>query len=249
VRRLLHPDPETGDAPTLREVPRRWVAGDVDGLPLPRGCDPRDLAACAAAALPALPAAFRCAELIVQATAGHGVKPGAHLRLWSWLSRPIGGAPLKEWLRGAPVDRAVFGAAQPIFTAAPVFPDGTDHLPQRLLRLNVGRGAVPVPPPLALLPAPRLLPPRRPGGGAVDGAQDRLRALARFAANAPREQRNRSLYWSTCRAGEMVASGLAAPADAMRILVEAGRGAGLAEREAAATVASGLRAGAGSAAA
>lgn len=35
VRRLLHDDAETGEAATLREVPRRWVALDVDGVPLP----------------------------------------------------------------------------------------------------------------------------------------------------------------------------------------------------------------------
>jgi hypothetical protein len=247
VRRLLHPDAETGDAPTLRDVPRRWAALDVDGLPLPRGCDPRDLAACAAVVLLALPAPFRNAELVAQATAGHGVKPGAHLRLLFWLSRPASGTELKEWLRGAPVDRAVFGAAQPIFTAAPLFAGGgADHLPRRLLRLNAGRGAVPVPPPLALLPSPCLLPrPARRIGDADEGARDRLQALARFAGGAPPQHRNSRLYWAACRAGEMVASRLATPAVVARILIEAGCRTGLAERETAATVASGLRAGAG----
>ncbi len=151
-----------------------------------------------------------------------------------------------------PADPAVFGAAQPILTAAPSFlGGGADHLPRRLLRMNAGGGAVPVPSPLALLPAPRLLPwpPTGRGGHAIDGAQSRLRALARFAGAAPRARRNTSLYWAACRAGEMVAAGLTAPADAMRVLVEAGRGAGLAEPEAAATVARGVRAGARRAAA
>ena len=29
-RRLLHPDPETGEQPTFREVPRRWAILDFD---------------------------------------------------------------------------------------------------------------------------------------------------------------------------------------------------------------------------
>lgn len=52
VRRLLHRCPHSGDEPTLREVPRRWVALDMDGLPAPEGLDPRDLPGCAAAVGP-----------------------------------------------------------------------------------------------------------------------------------------------------------------------------------------------------
>jgi hypothetical protein len=69
VRRLLHTDPENGEAPTLRDVPRRWVALDVDNVPLPAGIDPRNLEACARRVLALLPprvpwSAVRCA--------GHG---------------------------------------------------------------------------------------------------------------------------------------------------------------------------------
>jgi putative DNA primase/helicase len=57
VRRLVHPDPETGEAATLREMPHHWLALDVDGVPLPDNVDRLDLAACAGAVLPLLPAA------------------------------------------------------------------------------------------------------------------------------------------------------------------------------------------------
>lgn len=147
VRRLLHPDPETGATPTLTEVPRRWVALDVDGVPLPDGTDPCDLAACASAVLPLLPDEFHGVVCIVQATASHGVKPGARLRLWFWLDRPTSGAECKRWLRKAPVDHSVFGAAQVTYTATPVFAGGAvDPLPHRLLCL-AGRPMVAVPPP------------------------------------------------------------------------------------------------------
>src|SRR6516165_9724545 len=45
VRRLLRPDPKTGDVPTLRDVPKRWVALDFDDLPRPNGIEVTDLLA------------------------------------------------------------------------------------------------------------------------------------------------------------------------------------------------------------
>ena len=42
-----------------------------------------------------LPSAFAEAEGIVQASAGHGIKPDIRLRLWFWLDRPITGAEAK----------------------------------------------------------------------------------------------------------------------------------------------------------
>ena len=35
VRRLVHPDAKTGDAPTLLDTPRRWLALDMEGIALP----------------------------------------------------------------------------------------------------------------------------------------------------------------------------------------------------------------------
>jgi hypothetical protein len=172
VRRLTAPDPVTGEPATLVEVPRRWCALDLDNVPLPAGAAPRDLSACARHALALLPAAFRAARCIVQATSGHGIKPGARLRLWFWLSRPTLGAELARWLAGSPVDSSCFRAGQLIFTARPRFVGMPDPLPRRLALLP-GADAVEVPPPAALRPPP---PPPRPtrAGDTGDGA----RALA-----------------------------------------------------------------------
>ena len=157
IRRLLHPDTETGDLPTLQDVPRRWLALDMEGVALPPDVPAADLAGCARIALATLPPIFHDAACIVQASASHGFRPDLRLRLWVWLSRPAWGHELKRWLRDTPADPSVFGAAQPIFTAAPVFVPGmADPLPTRLLSLP-GHDLVPVPPPEMLAP-----PTRRP---------------------------------------------------------------------------------------
>lgn len=142
IRRLLYADPETGEAPTFREQARRWLALDMDGVPLPVGIDPANLHACADAVVPLLPPAFHGAAVIVQATASHGLKPGARLRLWFWLDKPLIGAEVKRWLRGAPVDAIIFVPVQAIYTASPVFEGRPDHLPHRLAVI----GGIPVVP-------------------------------------------------------------------------------------------------------
>ncbi len=146
VRRLLYDDPETGEVATVREVPRWWVALDVDSLPAPAGLDLADIAKCGEAALLALPDAFHGVACIVQATASHRIKSGLRLRLWFWLTRPMIGAELKRWLAASPVDDCVFAPAQPIYTAAPVFVGRVDPLPSRLDMLT---GAASVHPPSA----------------------------------------------------------------------------------------------------
>jgi hypothetical protein len=194
VRRLVHPDSKTGDAPTLRDVPRAWLALDLDGVPLPAEVDPRDLNPCADIALATLPAAFRRVAHIAQATASHGIKPGARLRLWFLLSRPTSGAELGRWLRGVRVDESVFSAAQPIYSARPIFVGRPDPLPARLV-LRAGADVVEVPPPAALAPPPRpaVAPPR------PRSADDGGRALARAATNiATAAEGDR--HWTAVRA-------------------------------------------------
>jgi hypothetical protein len=154
VRRLAYPDPETGELATLRPIPHRWCALDVDGIERPETVPAHDLAACAAEAIWRLPLAFHGARCIVQASAGHGIKPGCRLRLWFWLSRPTIGEELGFWLKHYPVDPCTFRPAQPIYTAAPIFVGRRDHLLFRLAE-RAGAVSVEVPTPASLVPPPR----------------------------------------------------------------------------------------------
>ena len=160
IRRLLFADRATGEEPTMRDVPRRWLALDMENITRPEGVAASDLTGCAAAAVATLPHAFHHAHCIVQASASHGIKPDLRLRLWFWLDRPTSGNELKRWLRDTPADPSVFGAVQPIYTAAPVIaPGALDPLPERLAeRPGLPLVAVPLPAALAL-PDP---PPRAP---------------------------------------------------------------------------------------
>lgn len=155
VRRLLHADPRTGDTPTLSDVPREWLALDLDGLERPHSLPADDLEGCAQAAIQRLPKAFQGASCIGQASASHGIKLGIRMRLWFLLSRPATGSDLTRWLRCTPTDPAVFRPAQLIYTAAPLFAEGVrDHLPRRILRLP-GRAKVTVPDQATLSPPAR----------------------------------------------------------------------------------------------
>jgi len=212
VRRLLHPDRETGEPATLVEEARRWVALDIDGVPLPPGIDPRDLERCARHVLALLPPAFRAARCVVQATAGHAVKPGARLRLWFWLSRPTLGNELAAWLAGFPVDAACFRAAQPLYIAAPIFEGRADPLPRRLVMLP-GAECVAVPSP-ALLRKPPPAPVRATrfenadGGAALAWA---TREIARQREGARHNTALRMAGWLAAKArrGEVPASAIA----------------------------------------
>lgn len=227
VRRLSNADPETGEAPTLREEPRRWIALDLDSVPLPPSVDSRDLAACARAVVRHLPLGFHGAACVVQATASQGIKPGARLRLWFWLSRALTNAECKAWLARHPVDLSLFRPAQPHYTAAPVFEGWRDPLPGRLLFLP---GVPEVEPPDAATLAPPPPRPSSPGLGASLAASGRLAGanpearfigLLRHVLSAPEGTRHSALYWAACRAGEIVAAGYVAPEAAARALTRA----------------------------
>lgn len=158
------------------------------------------------------------------ATASHGIKPGARLRLWFWCDRPLMGAECKRWLAGAPVDRTVFGVAQPIYTAHPLFIGRADHLQHRLVMLD-GEPVVEAPSVAALAPPPRqpvALEPCRSEGDALG----RLAGLIRTVRGASEGQRHPTLFWAACRAGEMVAEGAIGPSAAAAALVQGAMDAG-----------------------
>jgi len=242
IRRLVHPDNETGDQPTLRDVPRLWLAIDAEGIERPPGLDLADLPACAHAALQRLPAAFRGAACLAQATAGHGRKPDLRLRLWFWLSRPTSGGELKRWLKGAPADPSVFGAAQIIYTAAPIFDGCTDYLPNRLVRLP-GAAIVQVPPEGELAP-PRVSEPRalpKPSDeGASRYAWAALRNAAARVAGAAINNRHPTCLHQTRSLARLVEAGLLTASDVKEAMAEALYQAGKTREEGIAIAAWGL---------
>lgn len=211
IRRLLYTCKETGELPTFQDVPRRWLALDLDGVPMPDGLAATDLVGCGAAALAVLPAAFHGAACIVQASASHGRSPGLRLRVWVWLSRPTWGAELKRWLADHPCDRSVFGAVQPIYSAAPALAPGVaDPIPDRLQVLP-GRPVVDVPPPEALAPPPVAAVPRIAFASSAARGDAYVRAALvrgahRISTTAP-GGRHPTIVGETCRLARFVADG------------------------------------------
>jgi hypothetical protein len=137
----------------------------------------------------------------------------------------------------------VFGAVQPIYTAAPVFVGMADPLPERLVVLD-GAERVVAPPATALAPPAPLPAPRRGG----DDAVPRLAGLIGTVRDAPEGQRHRALYWAACRVGEMVAGGeVRAEAAAAALAQAAMDGGGRDRRNAEATARAGILRGLGEA--
>jgi hypothetical protein len=239
IRRRSVPDPMTGDPPTLRDVPRSWVALDLDKQPVPDDVDLHDLVACAEAVMPRLPAAFQPATCIVQATASHTFKPGVNLRLWFWLDRPLTGAELKRWFRKAwrgKVDDSIFSPAQVIYTATPIFVDRADPLPTRLARRH-GE-------PWVVTPTADELKPPDPAAVVCSGyskLDNRRRAgIIRSILEAENGERNRRLHWGAARFGEAITHGELDDTLAYNLLIELARRIDLDEAEILPTIRSGL---------
>lgn len=237
VRRLIHRCSHTGEQPTLQEAPRRWLALDLDGLPLPVGAEVRDLAGCGAHARLCLPTAFHGARCTVSASGSHGVKPGMRLRLWFWLQRPLSGPECRRWLRGAPVDPALFSPAQLTYTAAPVFDGGAaDPLPCRLVMLPGTREDVVLPSSAALaIPRSRpLLGTQQTGAGPY--ALAALAGSVSRVSHAPEQTRHPTLLTEARRLARLVDADLLHAADVRRALERAAEQCGLPDREAGAVI-------------
>ena len=229
VRRLLHADPETGEQPTLRDVPRRWVAVDLDSVPLPTYINRESLFECGMEISSRLPREFRGCGFIVQATTQHCIAEGARLRLWFWLDRAVTGSELRQWFSGCAVDFSAFTPAQVCYTAAPVFENGSDFL-QRRLELMPGPGAVRVPAPEALRPPPPP-PPRPMPTTETPAARDRyawcaLRNAATRLAQAAEGSRHAQLLAEARGLARFVPSGALQESEIIATLTGAAQAAG-----------------------
>lgn len=202
IRRLFHPDRETGDQPTLYEVPRRHVAIDVEGVARPAGIPATDVAACAYAAIQHLPSEFHGRRCIAVATGSHGIRPDSRLRLWFWLDGAATRTVLQFWFMDTPgVDMATFRPVQCCYTAAPVLDVGvTDPVPDRLVMIP-GEPLVsirPLPPPVPREVRPSTMPP--PSGRRSDAYRDAALAGIKGALLRSTEgQRHHALVVAACR--------------------------------------------------
>ena len=230
IRRLVHRDAAKGDDPTLADVPRRWLATDADGISRPENIEPADLLGCADAVLAQMPRPFQRAACIVQASAGHGIKPGCRLRLWHWCDRPMTTAELTRWLKPYPVDKSVYRPAQPIYTAAPRFAPGVrEHLPCRLA-FYPGEEWLACPSSEELAP-PAPKPPTEPEKIATPiGAEPYVRkALARAAdaiISAGEGNRHDTLVCEASSLARLVKENLLNASDLRRVLTRAAEQAG-----------------------
>jgi hypothetical protein len=229
IRRRMH-----GDDAALRDFSRRWVALDIDGVELPTGIELDDILACADAVVPHLPPEFARVSCVVQATASHSIKPGAHLRLWYWLDRLLSDAELKVWLRSAPVDLALFNAVQIHYTAAPIFRNMRDPLHERVAVLGGVKSVV----------TPQNITPQQPFTHALrarsaprdGGLSIMCRAAAQIACAEPGE-RHRSAIAAALSLAEMVRRDAISAEDAAEVIGTALHDAGKATHEAAAEAA------------
>ena len=243
VRRLIHFDAETGDLPTIRDTDRRWIGLDVEGVPRPDNIPAADLVGCARVAIGLLPGEFHGARCIVQATSGHGMKPGSRLRIWFWCSRPMSGAELSYWMRRAPVDNCLFRPGQPTYTSAPVFQTGHDHLPSRIAMID-GAAMVQAPEPEQLQPAKVAPLPPRARRPASNTEVERMIAAALFkvemAGEGQRHQRLRAAARTIGGVLDQAGIGEAEAAEALYTAVRRAGGDAVDGRNAASTIAWGL---------
>jgi hypothetical protein len=235
-RRLLHPHREDDGSitpATFREAPRRWLAIDWDSLPVPDGLewrnDPHGTARHLALLLPPEFAGCGC---VVQATSGAGVKPGMRVRSWYLLDRPVTDAEATRWLCRTPVDRSLYRAVQPHYTAAPVLRDVPEPMPWRLCLAPGARERVPVP----LLPEPeRPRPQSPPPRGRHEGSPYALAALdaeCSLVMRAGVGDRHAALNRAAFKLARFIGTRELTAAEVVADLLTAARGAGLEDSDA-----------------
>jgi len=128
----------------FRDVPRGWLALDVDKLVLPPMTDWRsDLAGVVEYAIGLLPECFHDAKVVFSLTASHGLEldgkrwtgnytDNVRLRLWVLLDRPIDARTAEAWTAAMDprlgLDGAICRAVQLTYVARPRCDDGADPL-------------------------------------------------------------------------------------------------------------------------
>jgi hypothetical protein len=218
---------------TMTDVPREWVAFDIDNVPAPEGWyrPHRVVDFTRYLVERTFPAAFHGAGFVVVASASAAVKPGAKMRLWFLLDRPLYGHEIKRAMAGAPIDECTLRPVQIIYTAAPGFVGMSDPVAKRVHFAWLDRDLVA----LEVPPEPAR-PVRQIQYAALSGSPSRchdelipLGALARIVARADEGQRHKKLHGCAWRAGDLIHAGQATAHEIFWVLGKAAKDAGLAD--------------------
>lgn len=119
------------------DIDQPWVMLDFDKIKLKAPFDLySDPLEAVQLLIATLPACFQDVSFHWQLSSSAGLDPASvklSAHVWFYLDRKISNADLKYWFeQNAPnVDRSLFRAVQPHYTAAPIFDQMTDPLPQR----------------------------------------------------------------------------------------------------------------------
>ena len=230
MRRLIYDTPGARNPAriwraTIADKPAWWLAIDIDDLRVPLGV--HGLRGIAEYARSRLPPEFHGVWCIAAATGSYNIKPGAHLRFFFMLDRPLTCAQKVRWLGKAPfIDRSIFTPNQPIFTSAPVFagnPEFDDPMfgVPRVITLD-GEPRVTTPTPERLNP-----PPHHPIAFAprvAAGAGDHSLILSAMIAidGAQPGERHRKIMIEAFKLASLAVCGAIDPDRALRGLVHAG---------------------------
>lgn len=247
LREGIDPEEVQRNNATFEDVPRPWLALDVDEFK-PAGADPvADPAAAVAEFLATHLPEFEGIAYHWQLTgsAGHPTAAGElKARLWFWLDEPRISKELKSWAKdrwqGAPpFDTALFSATQLHYTAAPVFEEGVaDPVP---VRSGFVEGAAAVSVPIVEEAAPAV--GRQPVWKVSDAyAAATLAGIYEDIEETPPGTRNIVLYQKAYRAFSLIHTGQADEAKVRTNLEAAAYAGGQELEEIAATLNSAWRA-------
>jgi len=211
---------------TMMDVPREWVAFDLDGVEAASSWHERLVDFSRDLVERTFPPEFHGVGFVAVASASAGIKPGARLRLWFLLDRPLFGREVERAMAGVPIDVATLRPVQLIYTAAPLFKGMDDPVPQRVAWAWLDRDTVPlvVPPE----PVKQSMPMRRPSSPGRAGSRGTtLNRLAEVVRTAAAGSRHRKLYGCAWAAGELVRAGPVTAHEVFHELAHAARCAGL----------------------
>jgi hypothetical protein len=176
---------------------------------------------------------------VIEPTFTVTISKGCHYYYWQAEGAPLGNG--RGQLAGHRIDVRGGGAGNGGYLVGPgsVHQSGTIYVP-----VDSAAPILPVPGWLAEVLCPARQPEAAHGICRPVSTFGALRGLVRVVLEAtPERDRNTRLFWSSCRAGELVLAGRVDEAIAAGLLIEAATRTGLPEAEARRTVASGFRAG------